>query len=169
MIPFVTVLPVTAAFFVCGYLLQATVIQQFVTRPEHAQFLLLLAIATILTNALLIVFGPDARSVQLDYLLESIEVGPLLVDRGKFYAALVACAAAAALFAFFRFIRTGMAIRASADSGLGAKMRASRDARRGNVVMGKDVAAPDTRNSPIAPAYVARQSTHTVFRTTNDA
>lgn len=120
--PFVTVLPVAAAFFVCGYLLQATMIQPFVTRPEHAQFLLLLAIAIILTNALLLIFGPDARSVQLDYLLESIEVGPLLVDRGKFYAALVACAAAAALFAFFRFSRTGTAIRASADNWLGAKI-----------------------------------------------
>lgn len=120
--PFVTVLPVAAAFFVGGYLLQSTVIQPFVTRPEHAQFLLLLAIAIILTNALLLIFGPDARSVQLDYLLESIELGPLLLDRGKFYAALVACAAAAALFAFFRFTRTGTAIRASADSWLGAKI-----------------------------------------------
>jgi branched-chain amino acid transport system permease protein len=119
--PFVTVLPIAAAFFVFGYLLQATVIQPFVTRPAHSQFILLLAIAMIMMNALLIIFGPDARSVQLDYLLESIEFGPLLVDRGKFYAALIACAAAATLFAFFRFTRTGTAIRASADNWLGAK------------------------------------------------
>jgi branched-chain amino acid transport system permease protein len=119
--PFVTVLPIAAAFFVFGYLLQATVIQPFVTRPAHSQFILLLAIAMIMMNALLIIFGPDARSVQLDYLLESIEFGPLLVDRGKFYAALIACAAAATLFACFRFTRTGTAIRASADNWLGAK------------------------------------------------
>jgi branched-chain amino acid transport system permease protein len=119
--PFITVLPIAAAFFVFGYLLQATVIQPFVTRPEHSQFLLLLALAIIMTNALLILFGPDARSVQLDYLLESIEFGPLLVDRGKLYAALVACAATAALFAFFRFTLTGTAIRAAADNWLGAK------------------------------------------------
>ncbi|HEU4342923.1 MAG TPA: branched-chain amino acid ABC transporter permease [Candidatus Binatia bacterium] len=119
--PFVAVLPIAAAFFVFGYLLQAAVIQPFVTRPEHSQFLLLLALAIIMTNALLIVFGPDARSVQLDYLLESIEFGPLLVDRGKLYAALVACAAAAALFVFFHFTLTGTAVRAAADNWLGAK------------------------------------------------
>jgi branched-chain amino acid transport system permease protein len=54
--------------------------------------------------------------------LEPLEVGPLLIDRGKFYAALVACVASAALFAFFRFSRTGTAIRACADSWLGAKV-----------------------------------------------
>src|SRR6185436_18399615 len=51
-------------------------------------------------------------------------------------------------------------------SGLVANRRASRDARRGNVVMGKDVAAPDTRNSPMTAAYVVRQSTQTVFSST---
>ena len=35
--------------------------------------------------------------------------------------------------------------------------------------MGKDVAAPDTRNSPITAAYVIRHSRHTLFSTTNDA
>jgi branched-chain amino acid transport system permease protein len=102
--------------------LQAAVINRFVTRPEHSQFILLLALAVIMVNALLILFGPDARHVQLDDLLESVEIGPLLIDRGKLYAALVACASSACLFAFFRFTRTGTAIRACADNWLGAKI-----------------------------------------------
>jgi len=121
-IPFVALVPIAAVFFVFGYFLQAAVINRFITRPEHIQFMLLLAVAVIMTNALLLIFGPDARNVQLDYLLESIEVGPLLIDRGKFYAALVACSASAALFAFFRFSHTGTAIRACADNWLGAKV-----------------------------------------------
>lgn len=120
--PFVALVPIAAVFFVFGYFLQAAVINRFITRPEHSQFMLLLAVAVIMTNALLLIFGPDARNVQLDYLLESIEVGPLLIDRGKFYAALVACSASAALFAFFRFSHTGTAIRACADNWLGAKV-----------------------------------------------
>jgi len=120
--PFLAIFPVAAAFFVLGYLLQAGLINAFVTRPEHAQFMLLLALALIVVNALLMIFGPDARSVQLEYLLESIEAGPLLVDRGKLYAALVACAVSAALFAFFRFTLTGQAIRACADNHLGAQV-----------------------------------------------
>ena len=120
--PFLTVLPVAILFFFFGYLLQSKIIQPFITRPDHAQFMLLLAIAIILTNVLLIIFGPDARSVSLDFLLDSVEIGPLLVDRGKLYAALVAFGTALALFAFFRFSRTGTAIRACADNWLGAKV-----------------------------------------------
>ena len=120
--PFIAVLPVAAIFFVLGYGLQRWIVNPFVTRPEHAQFMLLLAIAIILTNGQLIFFGPDARSVRLDSLLESIELGSLLIDRGKLYAALVALGTAAALFSFFRFTRSGTAIRACADNWLGAKV-----------------------------------------------
>ena len=120
--PFLAVVPVAILFFFLGYLLQAKIIHPFITRPDHSQFMLLLAIAVIMTNSLLIIFGPDAQSVSLDYLLDSIEIGPLLVDRGKLYAALIAFGTSAALFAFFRFTRTGTAIRACADNWLGAKV-----------------------------------------------
>ncbi len=120
--PFVAVLPVAIAFFAFGYVIQRTLINPFVTRPEHSQFMLLVAVAIIMVNVLLMVFGPGARSVQLDSLLEPIELGPLLLDRGKFLAAGVACATTALLFAFFRFARTGKAIRACADNHLGAKV-----------------------------------------------
>ena len=120
--PFAALVPIAVAFFLFGYLLQTAVINRFIARPEHSQFMLLLAIAVIMVNALLIIFGPDARSVQLDHLLESIAIGPLLVDRGKFYAALVSCTASAALFAFFRLSRPGTAIRACADNWLGARV-----------------------------------------------
>ncbi len=120
--PFLAVLIVAAAFFAFGYALQAGLINPFITRPEHSQFMLLVAVALIMVNALLVIFGPSARGVQLDYLLESIEFGALLIDRGKAYAALVACATSALLFAFFRFTATGKAIRACADNFLGAKV-----------------------------------------------
>jgi len=120
--PFIAVLPIALMFFALGYALQRWIVNPFVTRPDHAQFMLLLSIAIILTNGQLMLFGPDARSVRLDSLLESIQVGPLLIDRGKLYAALVALATAAALFGFFRFTRAGTAIRACADNWLGAKV-----------------------------------------------
>ncbi len=120
--PLVSLVPIAAVLFVFGYLMQAGLINPFINRPEHSQFMLLVAVALILVNVQLIAFGPDARSVSLDALLESIEIGPLLIDRGKLYAALVAVGTAAALFGFFRFSRTGTAIRACADNWLGAKV-----------------------------------------------
>ncbi len=120
--PFLAVLPVAAAFFVFGYALQASLINPFITRPEHSQFMLLVAVAIILVNAMLMVFGPDARNVQVDYQLESFEFGRILVDKARFYAAAAAIVAAAALFAFFKFSLTGKAIRACADNYLGARI-----------------------------------------------
>jgi branched-chain amino acid transport system permease protein len=120
--PFLAILPVAAAFFVFGYVLQTALINPFITRPEQSQFMLLVAVAIIMTNALLMIFGPDARNVQVDYQLESFELGRVLVDKARLYAALAAVVAAAALFAFFRFTLTGKAIRACADNYLGAKV-----------------------------------------------
>jgi len=118
--PFLAMVPVAAAFFVFGYALQAAVINPFITRPEHSQFMLLVAVAIIMVNALLIVFGPDARNVQNDYQLESYEIGLILVDKARLYAAVAALVTASALFAFFKFTLTGNAIRACADNHLGA-------------------------------------------------
>jgi branched-chain amino acid transport system permease protein len=120
--PFVAMLPVAAAFFVFGYALQAGFINPFITRPEHSQFMLLVAVAIIMVNAMLMMFGPDARNVQVDYQLESIEIGRILLDKARLYAAGAAVVAAAALFAFFKFTLIGKAIRACADNYLGAKV-----------------------------------------------
>jgi len=120
--PFVCVLPVAAAFFVFGYVLQRGLINPFITRPEHSQFMLLVAVAIVMVNGLLMIFGPDARNVQVDYQLESFEIGKILVDKARLYGALTALASAAALFAFFKWTLTGKAIRACADNYLGAKV-----------------------------------------------
>jgi len=118
--PFLCILPAALAFFLFGYLLQAGLINPFITRPEHSQFMLLVAVAIIMVNALLMVFGPSARNVQVDYQLESFEIGKVLVDKARLFAALAAVATAAGLFLFFRQTLIGKAIRACADNHLGA-------------------------------------------------
>ena len=120
--PFLAVLPVAAAFFALGYALQSGLINPFITRPEHSQFILMVAVALIMVNALQMVFGPDAKNIQVDYQLESFELGRLLVDKARLYAAGVALATSLALFLFFKFSLIGKAIRACADNHLGAKV-----------------------------------------------
>jgi branched-chain amino acid transport system permease protein len=43
--PLVLLVPVAAVLFVFGYLLQAGLINPFINRPEHSQFMLLVAVA----------------------------------------------------------------------------------------------------------------------------
>src|SRR5687768_13856470 len=97
--PFLAMVPIAAAFFLFGYLMQAGLINPFITRPEHSQFMLLVAVAIIMVNALLMIFGPDARNVQVDYQLDSFEIGKILIDKARLYAAGAAVIATAALFA----------------------------------------------------------------------
>jgi branched-chain amino acid transport system permease protein len=118
--PLFSLIPVALLLFALGYALQAWLINPFVQRAEHEQFILLAGVALIIVNVLLMIFGPDAQHVDLPYTYESIELGPLLIDKVRIYAALVAIAVAVALFAFFRLTRTGTAIRACADNLVGA-------------------------------------------------
>ncbi len=118
--PLLMLVPIAALLFVCGYALQAGLINPFITRPEHSQFLLLVALGLIIVNGLLIIFGPDARSVQTSYAYDSFQIGPLIVDASKLYAGAAAILLAALLFAFFRLTRIGTAIRACADNYTGA-------------------------------------------------
>jgi len=118
--PLIMLVPIAAVMFALGYVLQKGVINAFVTRPESTQFLLMIAIAIILVNVLLIIFGPDAQGVQTSYSYDSYAVGPLIIDATKAYAAVASLVVAAVLFAFFRFTRTGTAIRGCADNHTGA-------------------------------------------------
>jgi branched-chain amino acid transport system permease protein len=120
--PLWLLVPMALAFFAVGYALQRVLINPFIRRPEHAQFILLLALALVIVNALLVAFGPDARAVQVDYALDSYEIGPLLVDKVRVICAAVALLACAVLFAIFRYTSFGKAIRACADNLLGAQV-----------------------------------------------
>jgi branched-chain amino acid transport system permease protein len=114
--PLGMIVPIAMVLFALGYVMQAGLINPFINRPEHSQFMLLVAVALIMVNVLLLIFGPDAKGVQTSYSLDSFLVGPLVVDATKFYAGTAAIAVAVALFAFFQFAPVGKAIRACADN-----------------------------------------------------
>src|SRR6202521_5182958 len=96
--PLVMMVPISAVLFALGYVMQRGLINPFINRPEHSQFMLLVAVALILVNGLLIAFGPDARNVQTAYSFDSFLLGPLIIDATKAYAGGAAVVGAALLF-----------------------------------------------------------------------
>jgi branched-chain amino acid transport system permease protein len=118
--PLVMAVPLAGVLFALGYVMQARLINPFITRPEYSQFMLLIAVAIIIVNVLLLLFGPDARNVQTSYAFDSFLVGPLIIDATKVYAGAATLVITAALFVFFRFAPLGKAIRACADNYTGA-------------------------------------------------
>lgn len=118
--PLIMLFPISAVLFALGYLMQRAVINPFINRPEHSQFMLLVAIALIMVNGLLLIFGPDSQGIQTPYSFDSFDLGGIIIDAGKVYAAIAALVVAVCLFAFFRLTLTGKAIRACADNYNGA-------------------------------------------------
>src|SRR3977135_56723 len=88
--PVIAALPIAAGFFCVGYLLQSALINPFVGRAEHEQFILLVGLGMVIVNGLLMIFGPDARPANLPYGLDSYEIGPLLIDKARLLAAAAA-------------------------------------------------------------------------------
>jgi branched-chain amino acid transport system permease protein len=120
--PMLSLPAIALLFFFAGYALQRVVISPFIGRPEHQQFLLLLAIAILLVNLSLAIAGPDSRGVQMEAQFESYELGPLVFDAVRLHAALTAVVIAGLLWLFFTRTRTGKSIRAAADNNLGAQV-----------------------------------------------
>ena len=120
--PLLSVPLAAALMFGFGYILQLVVVSRVSHLPEHMQFLLLAAIAIMIVSALLLVFGPDAQGVEVDYAWDSFAVGELIVDYPKMFAAIAAVIVASLLLAFFKYTATGKAIRACADNRMGAQV-----------------------------------------------
>lgn len=120
--PLIAAPGVAAILFAAGWALQRGLVNRFIDKPDHMQFILLVGVAIVITNGLLMIFGPDARSTNVPYAFDSVEIGPLLIDKVRLYAAIGALIVTALLFGFFRYTRTGKAIRACSDNQLGAKV-----------------------------------------------
>jgi branched-chain amino acid transport system permease protein len=112
--PFLT-LPVDAvALFVLGYALQRGVINRVIRAPLLFTFLLTFGLNLVLVNILLLVFGPDFRSVNPAYSGQGLELGGVVIP----YVRLISLGAAVLLAAGLAFVlnrtRIGLAINAIA-------------------------------------------------------
>lgn len=114
-------LPIVAAMlFAGGYLLQDLVVRRVAHLADHMQFLLMAAIAVVLISFCLMLFGPDAQGALVDYAYDSVQIGPLLVDKVRLYAGAASLLVSGLLFTFFKYTATGKAIRACGDNYTGA-------------------------------------------------
>src|SRR5262249_53921742 len=90
-----TALPlVTAAAFVCGFLLYRGLIGYFSKGDDRNILLITLGLSIIIDNLALFSFGGDTQTIEVDYASKMIALGPALVPLTKlfsFAAALLLC------------------------------------------------------------------------------
>lgn len=123
LLPLWLLAPVAGALlFVIGYGLQRGIVNFFIDRPQHAQFILFISFALIITGLHLVLFGPDPRPIQDPVTMESYSLGILRLDKVRVQAAVTALAIIAALVLFLRYATLGRSIRAAADNLIGAQV-----------------------------------------------
>jgi branched-chain amino acid transport system permease protein len=161
-----------AAFlsFVLGYGLQRYVINDFMARPQHSQFVLFIGLALLITGLHAVAYGPDPRSINDPSTFEVVRIGFLNLDLSRLQAALAAVLVIALLGLFLKLAPTGLAIRAAADNQIGATAVGLRINSTFAVTGGIGVACAGTAGALIAPMfgvhpYVAPEFTLMAFNT----
>jgi branched-chain amino acid transport system permease protein len=120
--PWLLAIPTGALLFFVGYWLQKLIINAYIDRPQHTQFILFISLALIITGLHVVLFGPDPRSIQDPMTMQSYTLGTLRLDKVRAQAALTALALIAGLIGFLRYSTLGRAIRAAADNLVGAQV-----------------------------------------------
>ncbi len=106
--------------FAFGYLLQRLLVEKFMARPQHIQFILFIGIALVITGLHLAIFGPDAHAVDGPITFATISLGPLSLDLVRVQAAGGAAVLILSLVLFLRLAPLGQAMRAAADNRTGS-------------------------------------------------
>ena len=94
----------------------------FIDRPQHAQFILFISFALIITGLHLVLFGPDPRPIQIIESMQSYAIGPLRLDVVRTQAARDGAGLIGVLMLFLKYSRLGSSIRAAADNLIGAQV-----------------------------------------------
>jgi branched-chain amino acid transport system permease protein len=139
--------------FVLGYALQRSIVNAFIERPQHAQFILFISFALIITGLHLVLFGPDSRPIDMIESMQSYSVGPLRLDVVRSQAALMALALIAGLILFLRQSVFGRSIRAAADNLIGAQVIGIRIRNVYSVTAGIGMACAGAAGALVAPMF----------------
>ena len=150
---FVSAAVAALILFALGYILQRLVVQHFMTRPQHVQFVLFIGIALLVTGVHLMMFGPDARSSGSDLSFAVVRLGPLNLDLVRVEAAGAAAAIIAALAAFMRVSAFGRALRAAADNRVGGLVIGLNIPRIFAVTVGIGAACAGAAGALVSPVF----------------
>lgn len=108
--------------FALGYLIQRGLLRRLDHAPMHNQILLTLGVSYIVANALLAIFTPNYRTLQISQFQRAIRMGALTLSPAKLVAFVVAIFITAAIYILLYRTRIGSYIRASSQDEEGARL-----------------------------------------------
>ncbi|ANL30366.1 high-affinity branched-chain amino acid ABC transporter permease protein (plasmid) [Rhizobium phaseoli] len=115
-VPFVLALVLTFAVMVLiGVAIERTVLRPLTNKPPITLFMATLGLSYIIEGAAQLIWGTQVHGLELGIEDIPFDVGGVFISQFDLFAAAVAAAMVAALSAFFRYTRIGLAFRAVAD------------------------------------------------------
>lgn len=112
--PYLAVFIVVPLFFVLGVISERLVIAPIIDKPMYAQVFATLGLLWVIENSALYFWGPRQRAINLG--LGGMEVLGVPIGRARVYGFLITLAVVALLYLFLYRTKTGLAIRATAQS-----------------------------------------------------
>jgi branched-chain amino acid transport system permease protein len=118
--PYMSIIVTLPILFGLGYAVQAMIIAPLFKREramvmEPVSILMLTAgLYIVMDNIALMLFGPNFRSIQVDFALETLQFGILTINYCRLAAFIVSILLAVGLSHFLKHSRLGRAIRATA-------------------------------------------------------
>lgn len=115
-LPFGAALAITAAVMILlGFAIERTVLRPLANRSPMTLFMATLGLAYVIEGGAQLIWGTQVHRLDLGISNAPFEVGGIFVSVFDLTAAAIAGVMVAALTAFFRYTRTGLAFRAVAD------------------------------------------------------
>ena len=139
--------------FAIGYGFQRFLGNGFIDKPQHAQFILFISLALIITGLHAVIFGPDPRGIQSAASFAVYRIGGFRIDASRLHAAAAALAIIAALWAWLSLTLTGKALQAAAENLTGAKAVGIRINHLYALTAGIGAACAGAAGALIAPLY----------------
>ena len=85
------------------------------TQEMDAQLILTLGLSLVLTNGVILLFGPTPRGIVTPLATEAFRLGPLFLNQARTYAFCLALIVALGVYVFLQYTDLGKALRAAAD------------------------------------------------------
>jgi len=104
-----------AVSVVLGLLVEAALIRPMLGQPVFATVMVTIGLAVIIRSTVVLIWGADPMPLATGLTREPVRLGPAGVYPAQLYALGIMAVVVAALWAFFRFSRVGIAMRATAN------------------------------------------------------
>ncbi len=108
-------LAAVAVSVLIGLLIEVLLIRPMLGQPVFSTVMVTIGLAVIIRSAVVLVWGADPMPLNTGLPTEAMHIGPAGVFPAQLYALGIMAAVVAGLWAFFRYSRVGIAMRATAN------------------------------------------------------